>query len=381
MKILHICTGNPFTPGMYYKENYLIDANVQDGHEVCVLADTTMWQAGQTVRMCAGTSFLPNGAKLIRLPVRHGVSRVLGEKIRKFRNFSKTVIGERPDVILFHAIQQHGVRELKKIRTALPGCKVYGDVSTSYRNSARNFLSRYVLHGMIYRRWLQKSIPYWDKIFYVVESSRDFLREVYGIPSALLELHALPGVIMSKEEKRRCRTAFRRRLGVAQDELVLFHSGKLDRRKKTAELLDALEQMGDGFRYKLFIAGSFYDDVRPKLCERIEQMERVCYLGFLDQAQMREALAACDLYLQPGSASQTAQSAICCGTPVVVSGEEEYRLFMDKNGYLIHSADELPAIFTEIAADPRILDAMSENAFAVAARYFDYKMLAARLYR
>ena len=381
MRILHICAGNPFTPTMYYKENYFLDANLADGHEAIVLADTTLWQGNQVIETAPCDEYLPNGVRVIRAAFQSFGHPVLTAKMRKIPNFVQLVVGIAPDVILFHNIYQYGICELNAIRAKLPNCKIYGDVSTSFDNSARTFLSRYVLHGLLYRSWIQKSLPYWDKIFYVSELSHDFLRDIYGIPDELLELNALPGVIMPLEEKQRRADAFRIRYQIPPDTIVFFHSGKMDKAKRTVELLRLLQSLDDQISYRLFIAGKFYDDIRQEAEALVSEMESVTFLGFLSQDEMQTALAACDLYLQPGSASQTAQAAICCGTPVVVCGEKVYQHFVDGNGFLIRDTEELREILPHVCAHPELLNQMSQRAYEIASQYLDYRKLAARLYR
>ena len=51
---------------------------------------------------------------------------------------------------------------------------------------------------------------------------------------------------------------------------------------------------------------------------------------------------AADLYVQPGTCSVTAQNAICCGCPVILSSRYEgYHLFVQDNGWLVNTEDEL----------------------------------------
>lgn len=381
MKILHLYTGNPFSETLYYKVNYIVDANLADGHEVTVLADTTCWQENRIAETEPCDKIMPNGARLIRVPLRAMGHPWLTDKLRIVPHFAERVISLAPDVLVIHNLFQRGVCDLGTIHRALPNCKIYGDVSTSFENSARSFLSRHVLHGCLYRSWIRKSLPYWDQIFYVSALSRDFLREMYHLPDSLLELNALPATIVPPEQKARYSAAFRAAHHIPADTMVLFHSGKMDAAKKTVELLKILQDLSGRFPYRLFIAGSFYDDIREEAEGLIREMDSVTFLGFLSQKEMQTALAACDLYLQPGSPSHTAQAAICCGTPVVVSGEDAYGLFMQGNGCLIDHADALRTILPDVAAHPEQLAEMSRKAYEVAAQYFDPRKLAARLYQ
>ena len=72
MRILQVCIGNPFTPTMYYKENYLLDAFLEAGHTPLILADTTAWQDGKIVMVPAGDTTLENGVRVVRVDLGHG---------------------------------------------------------------------------------------------------------------------------------------------------------------------------------------------------------------------------------------------------------------------------------------------------------------------
>ena len=381
MRILHVCAGNPFTESMYYKENYLIEANLEDGHEPVVLADTSLWREGRVAETDPGSFRMANGTRVIRVRFQNMLFPMLTRKLRKIPNFPALAASLEPDVILFHNIFQYGVAQLREIRERLPGCKIYGDVSSSADNSGRTFLSRWVLHGMIYRRWIQKSLPDWDKIFYVAEPSREFLRSVYDVPDSLLELNPLPARIMSREEKRRRGEAFRKAHGVPRGGPVLFHSGKMNALKRTVEMLRIVRSLETAYDFRLFIAGSFSGEIKEEAEGLMNGSDRIVYLGFLGQDELQTALAACDLYLQPGSASQTAQAAIACGAPVIVGSRGYYDAFVQENGYLIDDVSELSAILPELLARPDRLAEMSEQSYKVAERFFDYRKLAARLYQ
>lgn len=380
MKILQVCIGNPYSEEMYYKENYFTDAFLEDGNEVVILADTTMWENGKLVKVPPCDKITEKGIREIRVEFSGRKDSLVSRKLRKVKDFSKLVCSISPDIILFQNIYQHGVCELEKIKKALPKCRVFGDSSATYDNSAKNFLSKHILHKTIYKRWVKRSLPYWDKIFYVTDEAHDFLSEMYEIPEELLEFNPLPGKIMPKEEKLARREKWRTEKGIKQGELVLFHSGKMDVYKHTVELLDIVAGLSDKLKIRLFLGGSFYDDIKEEAERRIATMPCVTYLGFLSQEEMRDALAACDIYLQPGSASQTAQAAIACGTPIVVSGEKAYRRFINGNGYLIKDDLELIDILLSVYNNLGMLDEMSEAAYMIAGKLIDYKKLASRLY-
>lgn len=151
--------------------------------------------------------------------------------------------------------------------------------------------------------------------------------------------------------------------------------------KRTVEMLRIVQSLETAYDFRLFVAGSFSDEIRTEAESLIQESDRIIYLGFLEQDELQTALAACSLYLQPGSASQTAQAAIACGAPIIVGSKGYYDTFIQENGYLIDDVSELSAILPKLLARPDRLAEMSEQSYKVAERFFDYRKLAARLYQ
>lgn len=380
MRILHICIGNPFTETMYYKENYFIEANLLDGHEPIILADTTKWEQNSIVEVGICDRIMENGARLIRVNLKKMGGRRIAMKLRIVEEFVDIVVSLQPNVILFHNIYQEGIARLEEIKKQLPYCKIYGDSSATFVNSAKTFFSKRILHGIIYRNWVKKGTEYLEKIFFVNESAREFLIKQYALPVNKLELNSLPSIIMDENEKQKKKKEFRLKQGISESTIIVSHSGKMDKKKRTIELLEVMKELVKKYDIYFYIAGSFYDDIKEKAIELIETSNRIKYEGFLQQEELRTLLAASDVYVQPGGASHTAQNAISCGTPVIVAGEKDYGLFVKNNGYIIDNIEEVKDHILELYNNRKKLLFMTEEARKVAKEFFDYKKLASRLY-
>lgn len=380
MRILHICIGNPYTETLYYKENYLIEANLLDGNEVVVLADTSTWDKNKIICVDPCDKRMPEGYRLIRIETRNVLGKYLGGKLRIIKGFTEKILSIKPDVILFHNLYQEGICHLKEIVNGIPFCKIYGDSSATYENSATNNISKIFQHKLLYKTWIWSGLPYIEKIFYVNESAKSFLQEMYKIPEKKLELNSLPAKIVTEEDAYNMRCAFRQKHNLAPNTFVVFHSGKMDKNKKTLELMKEILPFLKKNNSYLFIAGSFYEDIREEAINIIEKNTQIVYLGFLDIEEMREAMCASDVYLQPGSASQSAQTAIACGTPIILSGRNDYQLFIDGNGYIIDDISEVPSCLTKMDRDREGLAEMSKKSREIACEYFDYRKLARRFY-
>lgn len=144
--------------------------------------------------------------------------------------------------------------------------------------------------------------------------------------------------------------------------------------KETLALLRAFSATSDQ-RFRLLIAGSFSSEIKGEAKRLVAADQRIVELGFLDGDGLMRALCATDLYLQPGTASQTSQTALCCGTPIVVRRLEIYRDLLTAGGFLIDGVDELPAVFETVSAFPERLSTMSQDAYEVARSRLDYRAL------
>jgi glycosyltransferase involved in cell wall biosynthesis len=379
MKILHVCLGNSFTEDMLYKENYLIKANVEDGHDVLVLAPTLKWDKNKERYTPPEDKIISSGARLIRVEYDRVLNNFITHKIRKYSSIFDIVETFLPDVILFHCVQIFNIKDLRALKRLNKNMKIYGDVSTTLQNSATNFLSREILHKKIYKSWLNKAMPYFDKIFYVVPESQDFLKKVYKVPEEKLEFNPLGGTLTSYELKKEARKIICDELTFSGDEIVIFHSGKMNKSKKTLEILEYFTKV-NADNLRLVIAGSFYEDIKNEAMSIINQDDRIKYVGFLTGEKLIQFLNASDLYVQPGTPSQTAQTAMCCFVPVILPKIDAYLPFYKRNGWLIEDTNELELIFKEILNNPSILLDMAKKSELIARDLLDYKKLASRIY-
>lgn len=381
MNILYVCFGGAFTPGLQYKENCMARTQQADGNQVTIVTGTETWKDGVVTHTVPGETVLDNGVRIVRFSLRMPFFTGVNEKIRYVKGLLPWIVEQKPDIIVFHILQQYTVSQLKLLKAQLPDCKIYGDCSTGFDNSARNFFSYHVLHRMIYRRWLKKSLPYWNKIFYVIEDSRIFLQKMYGIPSDILEFQPLGGILPTEEEYQAHRATRRTELEIKQDELLLVHAGKLEPQKKTDTLLRAFAAVPE-LKARLAVIGSIPEEHKAELLAQMDADPRVTYLGWKSGDDLQEYLCAADLYCQPGKVSAIMQNAVCCRCPVMLYPHSGYMKDYDY-GNILWEKDEadMSRIFRQLAAGEIDLAALSRGSVRCAAELLDYRALAARLYR
>lgn len=373
MKLLILSTGNSFTPSMLYKENYLIKAAIEKGHEVIVYANQYTYNKGQ---LCKVDLVEPTkGFKLKRFPYKNYGLDVLTRKIRRIDGLEKEIINEKPDLLFVNCAQIYNVKNVGAIKAALPNLKIVMDFSTKYLNSARNWFAKNILHNIIYRCWIQTALPFVDKVFFISAESRDFAMEMYGIPSGMMEHNNLPGETIPKEIKYAYRSEIRERMGL-KDELFLLYSGKIYPDKRVDQLIRAFSRVND-LKLRLLIIGAYTcDDAhRNEVQILIDSDKRITFMSFVSGEELTKYVCACDLYLQPGSISQTCQTAVCCGTPLCFNDVPTHREIYNGNGFFADSEEELYDVIKSVSDNPSQLEKMSELSYKMADEELDYKII------
>lgn len=381
MKIVFIGLSSTFTPGLTYQDNELCRQTIADGHQVTYLSNPEKFENGEIVSTGYEDTILPDGMRLIRLPYCKMGPDIITKKFRKVKGVYEILEQTTPDVIFCHGTQYWSILDVVRYKKSHLNVKLYADTHTASYNSGTNWLSLHVLHRCFYKYLTQKAIPYLDRFFYIGEGERLFALKNYGIPESLMEFYPLGGSIFPPEEYAEKRERRRAELGLAPDELLLVHSGKLDALKRTDELLRAFAAVPE-LNAKLTVIGSIPEDRKELLTTLMEQDDRVRYLGWKSGTELQEYLCACDLYCQPGSRSATMQTAVCCGSAIMSYPHEGYVLNLDYGNILwVRAEEDMVAVFQRLADDAAELDALKKSSNRCARELLDYKALSARLYR
>jgi hypothetical protein len=284
----------------------------------------------------------------------------------------------KPDVILFHGLCGWELRTVVRYKRLNPTVRLYVDSHEDSNNSARTFLSNYILHRLYYAWIIRQCMRSVDKILCISVDVMSFVQRMYGIPLELLEFYPLGGEVFSDAEYAERRARGRFELGLQDDQVMVLQTGKMGRRKKVLESLSAFSNtQGDNLR--LVLAGSFEDDIKSDALSRVARDARIIFLGWKTTEQLKSLLCAADIYIQPGTQSATMQMSLCARCPVVLDDVPSHRPFVEGNGWLIKHVDELPQVFELIRDEPVALGRMSGKSLEIAKRHLDYRALAARI--
>lgn len=378
MRIVHIDLTGPFTEGMHYQENILSEINVSDGHEVYFIATACAWKDNQIIRVPEEHKRLASGVRLIRMPYVKIVCSLVTDKLRLVKALPQILERIKPDIIMMHGFQTVSVLPLiRYVKKA--NVKLAVDTHTDALNSAQNVLSRIFLHKILYT-WLGKRIlKYTDKIWCVSRDVMLFTEKTNGIPAEKLDYYPLGGQIFEGEKYQEIRNRIRAKHGMSPDDIILMHSGKMGKDKKTLDILAAFEKVKD-CRLKLFIVGTMDRDVREGFDRLSGDDTRVQYVGWKSGDELQEYLCASDIYVQPGTQSATMQNAACCGCALALYPYESHRYLLGDNAFYIESIEEIERLFRSVLREPDLIREKREGSFLIAKQKLDYKKLAAKLY-
>ncbi len=380
MRIIHILPADTYTDGMTYKDNFLAKINIEHGHESVILTSCRTWVKTKVVYVdeCEYTNDF--GVKIIRRKYLRIFNKYVSEKLRILKGVSDVLYKFKPDVI--RVLNPHNLTVLIVARYIRknPQVKFFIDSHQEFYNSATNFFSYHIFHKMIIRLSLRLIDKYVYKYFYVLEGTKEFLKEMYKLSDDKLEYFPMGGIIYSELERLKFRKEIRSELRIDNESIVYIHTGKLFKSKKTSDILKAFNRFSNQNSH-LIIIGSIPEETRDDLESRLNNSKRVHYLGWKESNEIYKYLNASDIYLQPGSASATLFQALTSGCILVVSKEIAgyEKLNQHNNVFFVSNYEELCQFFKDVSDSIYDIERYRINSLKVAQKY-NYMELSKKLY-
>jgi 1,2-diacylglycerol 3-alpha-glucosyltransferase len=375
MKIVHICLSVYFVDHFRYQENFLIQKNVSHGHDVIVIASTETFDKSGNRVYCLSSKYIGQyGVPVYRVPFFFG-NNFFSHKLRKYKGVRVILEKFQPDVIFFHGGCAWEVMSVARFVKENSSVRFFIDSHEDYNNSARNWLSREILHRCFYRPILRSAMGVCEKLLCVSTESIDFMREFYGIPVNMLELYPLGGEPLNDDEYERRRSSKRRSLGVSDKTRIFIQTGKQTGKKRLIDSLLAFRNSTCGDCLFL-IAGSLSSCIRSDVLALVDADPRIHFLDWCSPEELTDVLCAADIYVQPGSQSSTMQHSLCCRCAVILADVQAHQFYKCDNGWYINNDYELHKAFREACCAD--LNKLKSQSFAFALNYLDYEILSKR---
>lgn len=375
MRILHIMLANFYCEGYEYQENILPQMNKKDGHDVKIIASTEAFdETGKYTYLKPQKYANKYDIEVVRLPYVRWMPSIIARKVRIYKGLWEQLELYKPDLIFCHSLMFWDLRTISAYKKKYPQVKLYADFHSDYNNSATNFISKNILHKMIYRPIILKHMKNFEKLYYITVETKEFLQKLYKIPDEYLEFYPLGGIIECEKVRDEYRNKIRNKLGIKKNEMMILHSGKMGVAKKTVNILSALKEL-EFPEIKLVLIGVFDEKYEKDVMAYIESDNRMIYEGWKSGEELRQYMCAADLYLQPGSQSIVAQTAVCSNCGLAVAPHISYKELFGERVFYVESKEEIKNLIEEVINNPQILEEKRKQGFDFAQSYLDYRVL------
>lgn len=319
MKILHICLCGPYNDDWNYQENALSKYHKKLGHEVTILATPFINDKKSTGYIFFGTDNYKdsNDIRIIRLPLLLSKNSKISKRFRLYSGLFKTLMSEKPDIIFIHGLQFLDIRQIVKYKKNRPDIRIFVDGHEDYRNSARNWLSKNILHGIIWKYCAHLIEPYTEKFWGVLPARVDFLINMYNIPKEKVDL-----LVMGAEDEKVNFFGSERWMEhvldinhINKDDFLIITGGKIDSNKpQTLSLMKAVNDLEHN-KIKLLVFGSISNELEEEFNSLIS--DKIKYIGWLSADEIYQYFNAADLIVFPGLHSVLWEQAVGQGKPCV----------------------------------------------------------------
>lgn len=380
MKIIHICLCGPVTDGWNYQDNMLAKYHKKLGFDVVILA--SRWVYGNDGKKHLSDKNVytdANGVKMIRLPMKG--SENPERKLKRFGHLKDTLDEECPDVLFIHGCQFLDISDVVHYLKHHKNVTVYVDNHADFSNSATNWISKNILHKILWKHCAQKINPYVTKFYGVLPARVDFLTDLYKLPKEKCEL-----LVMGADDEKvaaafrtNARPKIREKYRIAPDDFLIMTGGKIDAWKTQTLLLMKAVAKIDRPNVKLIVFGS----VVAELMDQVQALcvnDKVQYIGWIDAVDSCNYFSAADLVVFPGRHSVFWEEVAGMGIPMFCKyWEGTTHVDLGGNAEFLYqdSADEIQTKIEELLNNPEKYESM-QIAAKKGAKYFSYKDIAER---
>lgn len=318
LKVLHLCLASFYIDNYSYQENLLPKYHKKMGYDVEIIASLyTFDKTGKGCFLEKGGSYINEyGILVTRLEYK---KCKYSKRLRLYEGTYKAIEKAKPDIIFIHGCQFLDIYNVVKYVRKNPSVKVYVDNHADFSNSARTWLSKNILHKIIWKRCAHLIDPYTIKFYGVLPARVDFLRYIYKIPEDKIELLIMGAddekVVEAKKED--VKRSIREKYNINENDFLIMTGGKIDNAKKqTLLLMEAVKRI-ESDNIKLIVFGSVIEELKEKV-NALADGKKVQYIGWIPAEEIYKYFAASDLVVFPGRHSVFWEQVAGLGIPMIV---------------------------------------------------------------
>ncbi|MBO4693998.1 MAG: glycosyl transferase family 1 [Clostridia bacterium] len=374
MRICHLCLHGPYNEGWSYQENLLAKYHALSGADVFLIATPYVWDANE-IKTTKDTKYKNKyGVNVIRCQQKKGLS--LGGRLERYPEVMSFLQEIKPDILFIHDVQCLDIITVVKYLKHYSNCTVYVDNHSDFFNSARNFLSKTLLHKLLWRNIARKINPYVKKFYGVLPARVDFLIDVYKLPEDKCEL-----LVMGADDEEvdrvkslNIREKKRKERGCGDNQICIVTGGKIDHNKpQIISLMKAVNELADE-HIKLYVFGSVVPELKTGFLNQTSAF--VHYIGWVTPEKIYDEFAFADLIAFPGLHSVLWEQAVGMGKPCVfkrIPGFDHIDLGGNCMFFESDSVDEYKRVICEAVGHIPEMKTVSEKLGIPA---FSYKKIA-----
>lgn len=379
MKIVHCCLAAFYIDGFSYQENILPKFHKLQGHEVEIIASTETYLDNLKLGyVTPRTYFSSDNIRVTRLPYIGCLPHLIVRKLRLYKGLYKKLNTFKPDIIFLHDCQFLSINSIVKYAKRNQ-VKIYVDSHTDFVNSAKGWISKNILHKIIYKYCVKRIENYTTKFFGTLPARCDFLHDVYGVKKHKIELlpFGVDDSLFTYKDKVTYREKIRRELNISDSDFVVITGGKIDERKKIHVLLKAFSDLVDEAlltNCRLIVFGKPTDAMKSVIDE-LSDHKYIHYLEWIDSKDIFKYFFASDVAFFPGTHSVLWEEAAGLGIPAVFYSWKGVH-HLDKGGNCLYikknDYDNLKRTFKYLFSDTEVLNNIKRVSEIVGPKYFSY---------
>lgn len=383
MKILHCCLANFYIDNFSYQENILPKMHKLQGHDVRIIASTETYNTKLKLDYISPSTYLnENGILVTRLPYIKGLSHSVIKKLRIYKGLNKQLYSFKPDIIFLHDCQFLSINTI--VRYAKKNnVHIYVDSHTDFINSAKSWLSRNILHKIIYRYCAKRIEKYTTKFYGTLPVRCDFLHDVYHIRKNKIELlpFGVDDSLFNYENKTQYKNEVRQNLNISLGSSVIITGGKIDERKKIHILLNAFTDFineNEATNVHLIVFGKPTEEMKDYINKFLNH-NYIHYLEWIDSKEIYKYFFASDVAFFPGTHSVLWEEVVGLGVPAIFYSWEGIQ-HLDKGGNCLYiksnDYENIKNTLCRVVGNPEKIRKMKEIANEVGPKYFSYSNIA-----
>lgn len=379
MKIVHICLCGPVTDGWNYQDNMLTKYHKKLGYDVTMITSQWIWGKDGKLEKINKLQYInSDDVKVVRLPIK-GKDNFL-RKFKRYEGLKDTLIRENPDILFIHNVSFIDIDTIVSYLKVHKKVKVFIDNHSDFSNSATNWISKNVLHKVIWRKIVNKIEPYTEKFYGVIPARVEFLNDIYRLPKEKTELLVMGADDEKIEEAKNEEvvTKIKTELNLNESDFVIITGGKIDEAKsQTLLLMEAVKKFKRN-DIKLIIFGSVAESLKNKFMDLCDG-NKIKYIGWINSNDSYKYFEIADLVVFPGRHSVFWEQVVAQGKPMIckywkgtthidIGGNVKF-LYQD-------NSIEIYNVIKEIIENERDYIKMKEISETMGSEEFSYKNIA-----